>query len=1248
MAETIDTKLVNFFNSYLFRKVWNEPGKEYRRNIKPQVLAKPFANSSIKLEWKRYGLPTAEKYQVYYIPESTMSGITFRRYTDWINAVDFLNDSNIELRFHNTDGVMLPREHVNLVSHPEKPGVLIAIKRSIFTSILGSDIANMLVAFYYDSDEEHDITIDTYTLDGGTDINAVYAVAQTGTSVYVNGIATQVTDISDISIANAIVEIVTDANVLDEFEIDLADANERRNFISDIDNESKTIVHIPKSLNPDNKVITHNTCDIWIYPRNGATANRNGRFFHRAIEEYTFTQVTHNDFAIPDIIINSYSDVLNTDEFKLVVQLKNHEKDNVLITDKNYIGLLYSHADDNTILDFLEGVGPEDFDFWKAETLENSDYVKMMTDVPDFVDVINLPIYIGALGYYNSIALISNRIKRIELEDFGGSVSHRFITPIPIVFESIKVYPMVFVNGLKIDSNLVEVNKVRSGSVVIDVDESVALDINDDVYVELFEEIPHNIFEVRPTATYNHIGVENDNFVLYEVTDAPSAVPGIEQSYDKIYTRIDDISTVGSYVDSVGGRYVAFNSSAYNRIFIIANSKGFEYRSYNLDTMLSNNDPLAFDLSTTVKSIDFDPPYVWEDHTGISSASGDISDPLDPDAEDPYPAWHLLDGNTSWDLSGRWVTTLRPEGNKVDFELAEDNYDTYWLIGYRIGAMPNMHDALRASQMPINWQVRVDGNLVDAVSNEWWYLNPEVVHTHMLATPVLVSTNIEFLLMSVQTPGAFQIQTDLFEPIFSDSAESVNIPYLGNLSCIPYLNGKELVKNVDYHLADILADSMGTTPHLCGRQLVVTNAAYLKESGNKMELILTYNSVEGELQGFLEKSYLGEQNANPRWFEELSQVVVDGLIAENISTMFGTVQVPSPDVIDQQMSAWFTFDDDYSNKKSGDYTLTPSAGITLVDDVDGTYMNVPDGELASIVPSVATPNNFTFSTVLELLDDNPASFGPVLDMYLSSFVKYTLSTTAAGDWYSNILNGEDTSTIVGYETGKTHVAITVESGVNISVYINGVLVHTYTTLSALSVDQIQLKSSGTKGVKYYDVMVFHRVLSLPEIVQAGSVSDETRFRLGSPYGTRTLIPEKSRYFVNRHYSDDDTVKLDALTEYFRGNASNIDPVVLIPYSHRIVSIRAHIIIRDIINGVFVLNIDPDDSAVLAAISDYDYLKKYDILFDAETSVDLDFVDVQGMYTDQDIVDTNILLQIDRLLEVIIDDSVTHLRPNHES
>jgi hypothetical protein len=1176
MAETIDTKLVNFFNSYLFRNVWNEPSKEYRRNVRPELISKKVANTVLKLDIKRYNLPTADKYHVYYIPESAMSGLTLRDYPDWITAKAFLDLTEVEIRFHNNAGVMLPRDMVYITNHPEKAGMLVAVKRSLSRKIHGDavDYDDFFVAFYYDSDMTGDIIIRNYVLDGDIDINSVYLDTLGASVVYVNGIATIVSSVDDINVEDAIVEVVHDHNVIAEFELDLTDTNQQRNFISSVSLDARTIVHIPKAMNPSNKVISHHTCDVWIYPANGVAAHRNGRLLHRAIEEYSFSQVTHNDFSIPSLVISSYSDVLNTDEFKLVIKIRNHSKNNTLVTDKNFIGLLYSH-DDQTILDFLEGDGPAAFDFWKARTLEASEYVKMISDVPNFTNVSNLPKYIGALGYHNSIALISERVKTVVLDTYNGNVSHRFIVPIPIVFESVRIHPSVFVNGIKLNNNLIVVNRVQSGSVVIDVDESVVLNEADIVKVELFEDIPINIKEVRPTSTYTHIDVVNDNFVMYEIVDDVGGDPaqGIEETFNLVYKRINVID-VGAYVDSVGGRYIAFNPSAYGRRFIIAESVGFKYRTYNIDSMLENNDPLAFTLSTNVSSIDFEPPLVWQNHTAKASATGEIYDPEDLDAEIQYPAWHLMDGDETWAVDKRWVTDLRFGGNSAYFDLAAPYRNTYYLIGYRVGSMPNKNDALRASQLPVNWQIFVDGNLVDSVNKEWWYLNPEVVHTHILNVPVLVDTRIEFKISGIQTDGVFQIQTDLFEPIFSDAIDNINIPELGDVTCIPYLNGKELVKNIDYHLADIQNPLVEDT-HLAGRQLVVNNAAYLQDENNVLEILICHNGVNGELGGFIDRPYLGTVNANPRWFNELSMVAVNGLVTKNISTLFGTVQIPCPDVINEDLKAYFPINDDIlSTVNSSTYVMTLNGSAALQTDTEYDSkigINIPSGSSAVIQLPVALPADYTFAATLRA----KTSLVPVVGKAFTVGLPTTGFEVIRDDqlWKLSINNGATTWIIDDVTEEPVNIAVVVSDNTAFSVYVNGTLKLVGTFASTRVASTITLDSTGLPGAYVYDVMFFHRVLDNTEIVQVAAISEDVQFRLGAPYGTRTYVPPKSEYFVDRYYPYPDDEVLDQLTEYFRGTV-NSEPVVMIPYSHRVVSIRIHVILRDMLNGSLVVPYEP--------------------------------------------------------------------------
>lgn len=229
-------------------------------------------------------------------------------------------------------------------------------------------------------------------------------------SVYVDGYEVVPNDIGKFTLGSY-VDIVHDANIIIGFNVGITNVENDYAFYSDEDKVYKQLVHIPKRLNPDNKVITHNTCDIYVRNSSGK-----GLYLHRCADR-SVTQVTHNDFAIPTYILDDYRDYLQDQNISLHVVCRQHDKNNVLIRDKSYIDLLYSH-DDTTILEFLSGKIHPELPFWRAVNLEKSMYVKMMMAINRNIKTDELWSYVEGLGYYHVLAMLCRRVLTATVIDW--------------------------------------------------------------------------------------------------------------------------------------------------------------------------------------------------------------------------------------------------------------------------------------------------------------------------------------------------------------------------------------------------------------------------------------------------------------------------------------------------------------------------------------------------------------------------------------------------------------------------------------------------------------------------------------------------------------------------------------------------------------------------------------------------------------------------------------------------------------
>jgi len=88
----------------------------------------------------------------------------------------------------------------------------------------------------------------------------------------------------------------------------------------------------------------------------------------------------------------------------------------------------------------------------------------------------------------------------------------------------------------------------------------------------------------------------------------------------------------------------------------------------------------------------------------------------------------------------------------------------------------------------------------------------------------------------------------------------------------------------------------------------------------------------------------------------------------------------------------------------------------------------------------------------------------------------------------------------------------------------------------------------------------------------------------------------------------------AVNDYFLSDYEPITPSPLVvPYTHTLYSSYLNEIIRRIIDGTIAVDYVPTDVGILAQLENYNYLKDFDILFDANNKVDSRFVDFYPGY-----------------------------------
>ena len=464
------------------------------------------------------------------------------------------------------------------------------------------------VTIYYDSDITNKLSVRSYKLStidpNATDRDAVmdYILScsdlNNHVNIFIDGYETKFTGL-DMLPSDCYVDVVHDENVVLSYDIDLTKSKYNNIFYSDRDKTYKNLVHIPKELNPDNEVFTHNTMTIYVRAKLKDGSSGHGVYLHRCAKR-SVTQVTHNDIAIPTYILDAFRDYLETQDITLHILVRRHDKDNVLIRDKSYIDLLYT-LDDDTIIDHLMGrIEPRKLNFWMASELEKTKYIEMMFDVPNIITPENMFEYVEGLGYYETISLICKRVHHTVITEwFRDSLYFSK----PYIYQRDHVYPIIYINKEKIDSDHILVSNDTSSMVGVGVDSTVEVHTGDIMSVELYLDGNNRVYAITPEEGESYVDLPYKDYNVLEelVSDIP--IKGINKSYTKYYKEFT--SYIGNILeepspDIPGYIRLTFGPNMYGRRFIIQNNKRVYRWKTNIDSDMQYANPIILDLEWNI------------------------------------------------------------------------------------------------------------------------------------------------------------------------------------------------------------------------------------------------------------------------------------------------------------------------------------------------------------------------------------------------------------------------------------------------------------------------------------------------------------------------------------------------------------------------------------------------------------------------------------------------------------------------
>ena len=612
IQEDRETLCCRIVNQFLFDKVWNEVFSEYRNNIKPHLLFNKSVYGSFGVIDATMYLPTKESYFVWTTPiNNTHLGLKLK--TDkWYSLVEIQNDFHTTFNIFGPQGQMLSKGSTYVRYNLSRTNMFIVAKKDMVNKSMPlKDIDSVFMTLYYNHHTYQQCTVhsvyvdNSYALEAyqrGIDEFLANCTESKWLLEYKNGVEITDPDNTPELELGCYYDFIIDKNIDFIFDYDITTSSENPVYLSEQDNTWKQLVHIPKELNPLNKVITHNTCDFFVrktYPQN---ANVEGLYLHRisTTNRRTVNQITHNDFGIPLYVLDNYRDTLDTQEITLRVIVRLHEKDNILIREASYLDLLYSpiHSDEN-IVKFLTGKADTPIEFWKAAKLEQTDYVKMFWNTPnltyDNTQKTYLKKYIETLGYYQVVNLLCPRIQDTKVTNtFTGKYS----VNIPLIYTGLKVFPVVYLNG-KVLLNHQFTYSVSESEHKIYISLTGLITTQGDEITTIIYLKQDGSLSFTPQDGNSRLAIDFDDYTVYkEVTvSRTSKIKGVNTTTDIAYEVLPADSNLFAEIKYQDGhKELSFRSDLINTNILVQNNKLTKVIERDLAHFTSTGSSIAFKL----------------------------------------------------------------------------------------------------------------------------------------------------------------------------------------------------------------------------------------------------------------------------------------------------------------------------------------------------------------------------------------------------------------------------------------------------------------------------------------------------------------------------------------------------------------------------------------------------------------------------------------------------------------------------
>ena len=740
---------------------------------------------------------------------------------------------------------------------------------------------------YYDSDGECDNVVTPYILSNAQAVSNPIK----GTMNWVNGRFAAEGANSKLSKGDYL-ECVKDSDVIGSFDVFAEDwvvdpSTTKSAFIykGKEDNKDRVLFHIPKSINPENYLITYNTCEMFMVPLKGTAVLSvdpiAGRYLCPAACTSHFHQITHCDWSIDKEYLDGLADAYGwKDGYFVRVFVRTHKKQKVFVNDANYINMMYNLPDEK-ILEFLLGTAEEQTEegkllFWQASLLEDNAYARAL-----LLDrCSSQPTYTVEHGSAddpkNQVVIdqcskcgLKARCPRVTVDEQTGELTKAVTDEYCKYFNHRSIKEYVEILGYFHVLSLIAKRVTYFTPLVAGVDTYV-------VTAPLaLSEPEFSATDFFPVVYHNGIRVDQSriSFTAGKFSNPKTVAIG---------HRTDDEKYGSNIIENV----------------FATNLKIKIAHVYHLTT------DYRFAEGTKYFKLVEGGTYV-EAEAGVSYNVGDRIE------DTPYP----VGGNPSYD----WYVEEYPVevGDKIVVELFTNASSSSQMRKVEVPSTFPEEGVFLQMNTVDSWQVydvtKINSDYVTPhgqtpeMINQYTLCRPEQLGTFDASTKKLQLNDTwaghELLIVEniqvIETSKEINITEDSTDNPGRHFFDEEGIGFSLD-SEIVFLNNKRLINGLDYTVDDtvVVDEETGETAK-CTSDLIVQNMSYINEdepsqspvSKNTLSMIRTCATDLSSMHGFLVGNVITWPGQNPFWFDSLSTLTIDGLVCSNFKANLGELTI---------------------------------------------------------------------------------------------------------------------------------------------------------------------------------------------------------------------------------------------------------------------------------------------------------------------------------------------------------------------